>query len=119
MLLDLFSQELPKNILPFDGETLYCGIVLSVKEQKFYYNAFLKNIDWKNDIGKANETSERTRILVFQPSFELGYWASIPNTPWCFSVSGGAGIEVNVVTEGKPVGEGGMWLATLSILRKI
>ena len=49
MLLDLFSQELPKNILPFDGETLYCGIVLSVEEQKFYYNAFLKNIDWKND----------------------------------------------------------------------
>jgi alkylated DNA repair dioxygenase AlkB len=49
MLLDLFSQELPKNILPFDGETLYYGIVLSVEEQKFYYNAFLKNIDWKND----------------------------------------------------------------------
>lgn len=49
MLLDLFSQELPKNILPLDGEALYYGIILSKEEQIFYFRVLLETIDWKND----------------------------------------------------------------------
>ena len=78
------------------------------------YNTY---IHWKNDIGMPAETSGRTQIIVYQPSFEVGYWARIPKTKWCLTISSGAGIEINVVTKGKPVGEGGMWLATISLLR--
>lgn len=80
------------------------------------YNTF---IDWRNDMGKPNETSGTTQIFVYQPSFELGYWFRVPNSPWCATISGGAGMEINLVTKGKPVGEGGMWLATFSLLRSI
>lgn len=77
------------------------------------------NIKWKNDIGKVNETSGTTRIVVYQPSFEIGYWLRPKDSPWSYTLSGGAGVEINLVTGGKPVGEGGMWLATFSVLRVI
>lgn len=80
------------------------------------YNTY---IEWKNDIGRSIETNGRTQIFVYQPSFELGYWFKVPNSPWCFTLSGGAGVEINLLTKGKPVGEGGMWLATFSLLRAI
>lgn len=61
--MDLFSQYLPKNILPFDGETLYYGLVLNQKEQDFYYKKLLETIVWKNDeaiiFGKRIETKRK------------------------------------------------------------
>ena len=48
-LLDLFSQKLPKNILPFDGVTNYHGVVINNTRHDFYYKKLLETIDWKND----------------------------------------------------------------------
>jgi alkylated DNA repair dioxygenase AlkB len=47
--MDLFSSEKIKNILPFDGITNYHGIILDKNQCNFYYDKFIKTIDWKND----------------------------------------------------------------------
>lgn len=47
--MDLFSSEKITNILPFDGVTNYHGIILNKKQCDFYYEKFLKTINWKND----------------------------------------------------------------------
>lgn len=47
--MELFSFEQYKSILPYDGETIYYGIVLNSNEVKFYYNSLLETINWKND----------------------------------------------------------------------
>lgn len=77
------------------------------------------NIHWKNDIGKTTETSGTTKIIVYQPSFEVGYWFKPQNSKWSYTLSAGAGIEINILTRGRQVGEGGMWLSTFSILRML
>lgn len=79
------------------------------------YNTY---INWQNDLGSPNETNGTTQIFVYQPSFELGCrWNVQPK--WYMVLSGGAGIEINLLTKGKPVGEGGMWLVTFGIFRKL
>ncbi len=76
-------------------------------------------INWKNfpPIGPA--TLGSTRILVYQPSIELGYLAFTKNKAWQFNFSGAVGAEVNLITRGKPVGQGGMWLVQCSVYRKV
>lgn len=80
------------------------------------YNTHIK---WKNDIETPNETNGTTRIVVYQPSFEAGYWLKPYKSAYSFTLSGGFGAELNLATKGKPVGEGGMWLATLTMLKVI
>ncbi|SEI83715.1 Alkylated DNA repair dioxygenase AlkB [Myroides marinus] len=49
--MDLFSdynQEFT-NLLPYDGEVDYYGIVLDKKTSDYYYQEFLSNIDWQHD----------------------------------------------------------------------
>ena len=61
--MDLFDQEFSRNLLPFDGEAMYYGPVLSQREQDFYYNKLFKTIVWKNDevliFGKQIETKRK------------------------------------------------------------
>ncbi len=47
--MDLFNQDIVQNILPFDRETIYHGVVLSRKQCDFYYQNLLEEIPWKND----------------------------------------------------------------------
>lgn len=47
--MDLFSSEIIKNILPFDGVTNYHGTILNKKECEFYYQKLMETILWKND----------------------------------------------------------------------
>jgi alkylated DNA repair dioxygenase AlkB len=49
--MDLFADELGKdrNLLPKDGIVNYYGKVVPGKQADFYFNALLKNIEWKND----------------------------------------------------------------------
>jgi alkylated DNA repair dioxygenase AlkB len=47
--MDLFSSEIIKNILPFDGITNYHGIVLDTNACDFYFEMLLNTINWKND----------------------------------------------------------------------
>jgi alkylated DNA repair dioxygenase AlkB len=47
--MDLFNQNTVQNILPYDGETIYHGLVLSQQECNFYYHQLLEDIPWEND----------------------------------------------------------------------
>ncbi|KOS05920.1 DNA methylase [Flavobacterium akiainvivens] len=45
--MDLFSNT--TNLLPYDGETLYYGHILSISEANRYFEALMHNIAWQHD----------------------------------------------------------------------
>ncbi len=47
--MDLFHQDSICNILPYDGEAEYHGIVLNSEQKNFYYNYLFEEIPWEND----------------------------------------------------------------------
>lgn len=47
--MDLFNQDRASNILPFDGEVIYYGKVMSLEKAHDYYDHLLNNILWEND----------------------------------------------------------------------
>ncbi|MEN8912409.1 MAG: alpha-ketoglutarate-dependent dioxygenase AlkB [Polaribacter sp.] len=47
--MDLFNTSLINNILPFDGITNYHGKILNSQQCAFFYEAFMRTIQWKND----------------------------------------------------------------------
>lgn len=71
-------------------------------------------IDWKNDIGKINQTQGTTYTLVLQPWLEAGYFLGIGKSPFQLGLSTGFGREINIVTNGKDVGQGWMNSVLLS-----
>lgn len=80
---------------------------------------YYTSINWQNDIGTPEETTGSTKILVYQPSLEFGYWVHSKNKKWSAVLSAGVGAEINLITKGKPVGEGGMYLSAVSVYRSI
>ncbi len=47
--MDLFNQNSVQNILPFDGEVIYHGLILKRKQSNFYYQNLFDEIPWEND----------------------------------------------------------------------
>jgi len=47
--MDLFNQNVVQNILPYDGETIYHGLVLNLQECEFFYQKLFNEIPWEND----------------------------------------------------------------------
>ncbi len=47
--MNLFDTEENKNLLPYDGEVIYYGHVLSESEAKNYYDTLLNGIPWQHD----------------------------------------------------------------------
>lgn len=47
--MDLFNQDIVQNILPFDGEAIYHGLILDRKQCDFYYQNLFEEIPWEND----------------------------------------------------------------------
>tara|TARA_R110002072_G_scaffold149250_15_gene297106 strand:- start:3446 stop:4048 length:603 start_codon:yes stop_codon:yes gene_type:complete len=47
--MDLFNQDIAQNILPFDGEAIYHGLVLDREQCYFYYQNLFNEIPWEND----------------------------------------------------------------------
>lgn len=47
--MDLFNTATEQNILPYDGEVIYYGHVVSEDKAKQYYNALLQDIPWQHD----------------------------------------------------------------------
>ena len=48
--MNVFENEFNSiNLLPFDGEVFYIENFLNEKEQQFFFQALLKNIEWKAD----------------------------------------------------------------------
>ena len=69
-------------------------------------------IDWKNNSNEITQTSGNTYTLVLQPWLEAGYFIKLKNTSK-IGFTGGFGREINVITNGKNVGEG--WIGSISI----
>jgi len=47
--MDLFNQNPTPNLLPFDGEAIYFGKILSWEKANQFKEELLQNIEWKND----------------------------------------------------------------------
>ncbi|MBX2899486.1 MAG: alpha-ketoglutarate-dependent dioxygenase AlkB [Cyclobacteriaceae bacterium] len=47
--MDLFNTSQVTNLLPFDGEVMYHGKVMSYEQAQFYFSSFLTTIEWRND----------------------------------------------------------------------
>lgn len=47
--MDLFSNDVLTNLLPYDGEVNYYGKVLSQQNAKDYFDALFNKIEWRND----------------------------------------------------------------------
>jgi len=48
--MDLFSNQLNiDNLLPYDGEVFYYGVLLNVIESKFFFDSLLQNMEWFHD----------------------------------------------------------------------
>ncbi|WP_067146862.1 alpha-ketoglutarate-dependent dioxygenase AlkB family protein [Pseudotamlana agarivorans] len=47
--MDLFNPNPVTQILPFDGEVLHYGQVISAKQALYYFERLMENIAWEND----------------------------------------------------------------------
>ncbi|MDF2437803.1 MAG: methylase [Bacteroidota bacterium] len=47
--MDLFTEDFPVSILPYDGTVLYYGKVFSLKDSDEIMQELLSTIEWKND----------------------------------------------------------------------
>ncbi|OYQ32087.1 alpha-ketoglutarate-dependent dioxygenase AlkB [Flavobacterium cyanobacteriorum] len=48
--MDLFTTPgIMPNLLPYDGEAIFCGAVLSQPEAQQYFDLLMATIPWKND----------------------------------------------------------------------
>ncbi|MGB4845015.1 MAG: hypothetical protein WBP16_11150 [Ferruginibacter sp.] len=72
-------------------------------------------IKWKDKTGTPQAINGTTKITVFQPTAHFGYWIKSTNCRWNLLFSAGGGAEINIKTNGKKVGEGGMWLLGVSV----
>lgn len=45
----MFDTGTLANLLPYDGEVIYYGPILSMVEASHYFQTLLNNIEWKND----------------------------------------------------------------------
>ena len=48
-MMDLFNIDIKHNILPYDGEVVYYGLILTPDEAGRYLSLLLNDIAWKND----------------------------------------------------------------------
>ncbi len=70
-------------------------------------------INWKNNIGESDYTYGETYTLVLQPWLEAGYFFSVKKSPLQLGFTTGFGREINIITNGKEVGQG--WMNSLLI----
>ena len=89
------------------------GISLSLKND-IWFNKLI----WKDHIGTPSEISGITKIMVIQPTVELGYFFYL-NKNWFFAPSIAFGYEINVKTRGAKVGEGAIALLGLTLGKRI
>ncbi|MCW8832063.1 MAG: alpha-ketoglutarate-dependent dioxygenase AlkB [Colwellia sp.] len=73
VIMDLFEQFLvePINILPKEGEVNYYGEVMPLEEADFYFQALLREVDWRCDqaviFGKRIETKRKVAWYADRP----------------------------------------------------
>ena len=49
--MDLFNLGVDehRNVLPYDGEVNYHGVLLAADQAKAYFNTLMQHIAWQND----------------------------------------------------------------------
>jgi len=47
--MSLFKNEIPVNLLPFDGIVNYYGKVMEQQQSQLYLDSLMQTIEWKND----------------------------------------------------------------------
>ena len=85
--MDLFSQEIITNILPFDGITNYHGLILDKNQCDFYYQKLMKTIHFNNDeaiiFGKKIITK---RKVAWYGASEFSYtYSKVTKTAYIFT----------------------------------
>ncbi len=70
---------------------------------------WFNDVAWRDDIDLPTEISGDTEVTVLQPTAEAGYVLNL-NKGWIFVPSIAFGAEININTEGAPVGEGAIVL---------
>ncbi len=94
------------------------------KEGQLGYFAGIKNdlwfneIDWKDNIGSANELSGRTDLIVVQSTVTAGYMFRL-NPVMVIAPTLSFGYEINAWTDGEPTGEGAIFLLGFHVGRRI
>ena len=75
-------------------------------------------INWEDDRETPQFMQGSTRIWVLQPTLGVGYQFSPKNSAWSFEGGIAGGIEWNVITNGSPVGQGGISILFLGFSRQ-
>ncbi len=73
-------------------------------------------IDWKDNIGLANEITGTSSVFVLQPWLEAGYFFNLKSTASKIGITAGFGREINVITNGEDVAQD--WIGSISIQYK-
>lgn len=67
----LFAHQPIENLLPYDGEVVYLGLLLNHKEAASYFMQLLHQLEWKNDeavmYGKRIVTARKVAWYADQP----------------------------------------------------
>ena len=71
---------------------------------------WFNSIDWKDNIGEQDEETGTSDIIVLQPTLEAGYQFQLGTGNTYFAPTIALGMEINVKTEGKEVGQGAILL---------
>ncbi len=75
-------------------------------------------LDWQNDINSPHGSSGTSNITVVQPTFLAGY-AWVLGGGWEITPTLGYGVEINVITNGEPIGQGTIALGGLTLAKRI
>lgn len=84
------------------------GLSLGIRNDIWF-----NELDWKDNIDTPEEISGTSEITVVQPTAEATYLFPLGES-WVFAPSLAFGYEINVKTEGEPVGEGAILLIGLN-----
>jgi len=99
-MLDLFSDNQHSNLLPYDGNVIYHGVIIANKEANFYFNELYNHISWRHDeiiiFGKHHVTN---RKVAFYGNKSYSYvYSNITKKalPWVYPL-----MELKTIVEHK------------------
>lgn len=73
------------------------------------------DIDWQREAPVGPVVFGTTAVVVLQPTGQIGYTWGFAENRWCLDLTVALGVEINVRTEGEPVGEGAILLGGLGL----
>lgn len=88
------------------------GFFLGAKSDLWF-----NKIDWKENVNLITEFGGQTDVTVLQPTAEAGYVMKL-DKGWIFVPSIAFGAEINIKTEGSPVGEGAVLLLGFTFAKR-